>query len=130
MLPAAPARRLARDQAAGGRGSGLASARQQRSERREGCLALLGALLTVDAVASELAAVARITEVLLRYAQSRAVIALGALIAGFAAVSALARSIGIVRWLVPAPELAEAYVAATDETERTAISVVFDSMNA
>jgi len=67
---------------------------------------------------------------LLRYAQSRAVIALGALIAGFAAVSALARSIGIVRWLVPAPELAEAYVATTNETERTAISVVFDSMNA
>jgi hypothetical protein len=67
---------------------------------------------------------------LLRYAQSRAVIALGALIAGFAAVSALARSIGIVRWLVPAPELAEAYAAAPDETERIAISVVFDSMNA
>jgi Domain of unknown function (DUF4386) len=67
---------------------------------------------------------------LLRYAESRAVIALGALIAGFAAVSALARSIGIVRWLVPAPELAEAYVATANETERVAISVVFDSMNA
>jgi hypothetical protein len=67
---------------------------------------------------------------LLRYAQSRAVIALGALIAGFAAVSALARSIGIVRWLVPAPELAEAYVATSNENERVAISVVFDSMNA
>jgi Domain of unknown function (DUF4386) len=67
---------------------------------------------------------------LLRYAQSRAVIALGALIAGFAAVSALARSIGIVRWLVPAPDLAEAYVATANETERVAISVVFDSMNA
>lgn len=67
---------------------------------------------------------------LLRYAKSRAVIALGALIAGFAVVSALARSIGIVRWLVPAPELAEAYVTTTNETERVAIAVVFDSMNA
>lgn len=67
---------------------------------------------------------------LLRYVQSRAAIALGALIAGFAVASALARSIGIVRWLVPAPELAEAYVATANENERVAISVVFDSMNA
>jgi len=66
---------------------------------------------------------------LLRYARSRAVIALGALIAGFAIISTLARSVGIVRWLVPAPELAEAYVATTSETERTAISVAFNSMN-
>jgi len=66
---------------------------------------------------------------LLRFAESRAVIALGALVAGFAIISTLARSIGIIRWLVPAPALAEAYAAATGEAERVAISVVFDSMN-
>jgi Domain of unknown function (DUF4386) len=66
---------------------------------------------------------------LLRYAKSRHAIALGSLIAGFAIASTVARSIGIVRWLVPAPALADTYVASTNETERTAISVVFDTMN-
>ena len=66
---------------------------------------------------------------LLRYAKSRAVIALGSMIAGFAIISTLARSIGIVRWLVPAPALADAYAAAPSETERVAIAVVFDSLN-
>lgn len=66
---------------------------------------------------------------LLRFAESRAVIALGALVAGFAIISTLARSIGIIRWLVPAPALAEAYAAAPGEAERVGISVVFDSMN-
>lgn len=66
---------------------------------------------------------------LLRFAKSRAVIAVGSLIAGFAIASTVARSIGIVRWLVPAPELADAYAGTTNETERVAISVVFDSLN-
>jgi hypothetical protein len=66
---------------------------------------------------------------LLRYARSRHAIALGSLIAGFAIASTVARSIGIVRWLVPAPALADAYAASADDTERTAISVVFDTMN-
>jgi hypothetical protein len=67
---------------------------------------------------------------LLRFVQNRKVIAMGSLIAGFAIASTVARCIGIIRWLVPAPALAEAYVAAPNETERVAISVVFDSLNA
>lgn len=66
---------------------------------------------------------------LLRYANSRRAIGLGALIAGFAIASTVARSIGIIRWLVPAPDLADAYAAAPTETERVAIAVVFDSLN-
>ena len=67
--------------------------------------------------------------VLLRYAKSRHAIGLGSLIAGFAIASTVARCIGIVRWLVPAPALAEAWAATSDQTERTAIAVVFDSLN-
>ena len=66
---------------------------------------------------------------LLRFANSRRAIGLGALIAGFAVASTVARSIGISRWLVPAPDLANAYAAAPTETERVAIAVVFDSLN-
>jgi len=66
---------------------------------------------------------------LLRYANSRRAIGLGALIAGFAIASTVARSIGIIRWLVPAPDLADAYAAAPTEAERVAIAVVFDSLN-
>jgi len=66
---------------------------------------------------------------LLRYVKSRHAIGLGSLIAGFAIASTVARCIGIIRWLVPAPALAEAWAATSDETERTAIAVVFDSLN-
>lgn len=66
---------------------------------------------------------------LLLYARSRQAIALSSMIAGFAIASTVARSIGIVRWLVPAPALAEAYAAAPSESERVAIAVVFDSLN-
>ena len=66
---------------------------------------------------------------LLRFTNSRAAIGIGSLIAAFAIASTIARSIGIVRWLVPAPALAEAYVGTTDATERAAIAVVFDSLN-
>ena len=66
---------------------------------------------------------------LLRYASGRREIKLGSMIAGFAIASAVARCIGIIRWLVPVPALAEAYVAATGEDERVAITVVFDSLN-
>jgi hypothetical protein len=51
------------------------------------------------------------------------------IIIGFAMLSALARSIGIVRWLVPASDLADAYAVAPGESERVAIAVVFDSLN-
>lgn len=66
---------------------------------------------------------------LVRYVKGSVVQVVGAVIIGFAMVSALARSIGISRWLVPAPELAEAYASAPGDTERIAIGVVFDSMN-
>lgn len=51
------------------------------------------------------------------------------LIVGFAVASAIARSIGIVRWLGPMPELAEAYAAAGNDTERYAVSQVYDALN-
>ena len=66
---------------------------------------------------------------LLRYAKYRCDIGLGSMIAGFAIASTVARCIGIIRWLVPAPALAEAYAAATGDSERVAIAVVFDSLN-
>lgn len=66
---------------------------------------------------------------LVRYVKGAALGVLAAVIIGFAMVSALARSIGIVRWLVPAPALADAYAAAPGDTERVAIGVVFDSLN-
>ena len=66
---------------------------------------------------------------LVRYVRGAALGVLAAIIIGFAMLSTLARSIGIVRWLVPAPALAESYAAAPGDTERVAIGVVFDSLN-
>ena len=66
---------------------------------------------------------------LVRYVRGAALGVLAPIIIGFAMISTLARSIGIVRWLVPAPALAESYAAAPGDTERVAISVVFDSLN-
>ena len=66
---------------------------------------------------------------LVRYVKGATLGVLAAVIIGFAMISALARSIGIIRWLVPAPELAESYVTAPGETERIAIGAVFDSLN-
>ena len=67
---------------------------------------------------------------LVRYVKGTTLGVLAAVIIGFAMISALARSIGIIRWLVPAPELAESYAAAPSEAERVAIGAVFDSLNA
>lgn len=66
---------------------------------------------------------------LVRCVKGRSLDVVGAVIIGFAMVSALARSIGITRWLVPAPALAEAYATAQSDSERVTISVVFDSLN-
>lgn len=66
---------------------------------------------------------------LVRHVKGSVVTVMAAVIIGFAMVSALARSIGISRWLVPAPALAEAYAEAPGEPERVAIGVVFDSLN-
>lgn len=51
------------------------------------------------------------------------------LIVGFAVASAIARSIGIIRWLGPMPELAEAYAAAGDDGQRYSVAQVYDALN-
>lgn len=51
------------------------------------------------------------------------------IIIAFAIASTVARSIGIVRWLVPMPQLAEAWESAASDQERYAISVLFDALN-
>jgi hypothetical protein len=52
---------------------------------------------------------------------------LGATVAAFAALSALARSIGILRWLTVMPALAAAHAAA-DPASRTQIELVFTAV--
>ena len=54
---------------------------------------------------------------------------LSTLALSFALASTVARCIGIVRWLLPAPEIAETYLAATDPTEQMAIATSFDALN-
>ncbi len=50
---------------------------------------------------------------------------------GFGVISALARSLGIVRWLLLMPALAGAYLdPQTDDATRQTISVVYDAFNA
>lgn len=51
------------------------------------------------------------------------------IIVAFAIASTAARSIGIVRWLVPMPQLAESWSTAATDEERYAISVTYDSLN-
>jgi len=51
------------------------------------------------------------------------------LVIGFAIASAIARSLGIVRWLGPMPELAESYNSASDDAQRYAIARVYDALN-
>ncbi len=54
---------------------------------------------------------------------------LAAVVAAFAALSVLARSIGILRWLTVMPELARAHAGA-DPATRTQIERLFDALNA
>lgn len=51
------------------------------------------------------------------------------LIIGFAVASAMARSVGIVRWLAPMPELADAYSSASDDGQRYTIERIYDALN-
>ena len=51
------------------------------------------------------------------------------LVVGFAIASVVARSIGIVRWLAPMPELAGAYASATDDGQRFTIERMYDMLN-
>ena len=66
---------------------------------------------------------------LVRYASGKILGALGAFIIGFAAASALARSIGIVRWLAPMPELAQMWESTTTEDQRASIAVLYETLN-
>ena len=51
------------------------------------------------------------------------------LVIGFAIASAVARSLGIVRWLAPMPELADAYSTAADDGQRYTIERIYDALN-
>jgi hypothetical protein len=51
------------------------------------------------------------------------------LVIGFAVGSAVARSLGIVRWLSAMPGLADAYNQAGDDAQRTTISHIYDALN-
>jgi hypothetical protein len=53
---------------------------------------------------------------------------LGATVAVFAALSVLARSIGILRWLTVMPGLAAAHAATADPARRAEIELVFESL--
>lgn len=53
-----------------------------------------------------------------------------AAIVAFALASTVARSIGIIRWLIPMPQLAESWALASTDQQRYAISVAFDALNA
>jgi len=66
---------------------------------------------------------------LVRYAGGALIGVLAAVIIGFAVASALARSIGIIRWLAPMPELATLWQSASTDEQRYSISVVFQTLN-
>ena len=66
---------------------------------------------------------------LTKLSSGKAMAAMFGIILAFAVASTTARSIGIVRWLVPMPQLAESWVSATTVQERYAISVTYDSLN-
>ena len=66
---------------------------------------------------------------LTKLSAGKAMAAMFGIILAFAIASTTARSIGIVRWLVPMPQLAESWSSAATDQERYAISVAYDSLN-
>ena len=66
---------------------------------------------------------------LTKLSSGKAMAAMFGIIMAFAIASTTARSIGIVRWLVPMPQLAESWGSAATDQERYAISVTYDSLN-
>lgn len=66
---------------------------------------------------------------LTKLSAGKAMAAMFGIILAFAVASTTARSIGIVRWLVPMPQLAESWNSAATDQERYAISVTYDSLN-
>ena len=66
---------------------------------------------------------------LTKLSSGKAMAAMFGIILAFAVASTTARSIGIVRWLVPMSQLAESWNSAATDQERYAISVTYDSLN-
>lgn len=66
---------------------------------------------------------------LTKLSAGKAMASMFGIILAFAVASTTARSIGIVRWLVPMPQLAESWNSAATDQERYAISVTYDSLN-
>lgn len=66
---------------------------------------------------------------LTKLSSGKAMAAMFGIILAFAVASTTARSIGIVRWLVPMSQLAESWNSAANDQERYAISVTYDSLN-
>ena len=66
---------------------------------------------------------------LTKLSAGKAMAAMFGIILAFAIASTTARSIGIVRWLVPMPQLADSWSSAATDQERYAISVTYDSLN-
>lgn len=62
--------------------------------------------------------------VIVRYATS-----LLPIVVGFALASTVFRSIGIIRWFSPMPQLAETWESAATEQERYTIGVMFEALN-
>jgi hypothetical protein len=52
------------------------------------------------------------------------------IVIALAIASALARSIGIIRWLIPMFDLADTWQATTTDEQRFSVSVAFDTLNA
>ena len=66
---------------------------------------------------------------LTKLSSGKAMAAMFGIILAFAVASTTARSIGIVRWLVPMSQIAESWNSAANDQERYAISVTYDSLN-
>lgn len=71
-----------------------------------------------------------VTIVLLaRLVEGNLTIGVRRLLIGFAIASAISRSLGIVRWLGPMPELAKSYNAAGNDTQRSSLAAIYDALN-
>jgi len=68
--------------------------------------------------------------ILARLSRGQTMASLMPFIVSFAMASTMFRTIGIIRWLIPMPQLATSWASATTDQERYAISVAFDMLNA
>ena len=68
--------------------------------------------------------------ILTRLSRGKTMARLMTFIVSFALASTVFRTIGIIRWLAPMPQLATSWADATTDQERYAISIAFDMLNA